>query len=85
MAHFGAGFAPKGIRGDRSLLLFPNGFDHSIMRWRNGLLDLSSIANTSVSHGIGNPTILRQVQAVRCSSALRESRSRSPLLTARAV
>jgi hypothetical protein len=32
----------------------PNG-GHSIMRWRNGLLDLSSIAKTPVSHGVGTP------------------------------
>src|ERR1700722_4475057 len=38
----------------------------SIMRWRNGLMGLSSIAKAPVSHGVQNPMILRQSDASRC-------------------
>src|SRR3984885_13322349 len=38
----------------------------SIMRWRNGLMGLSSIAKAPVSHGVQNPMILRQSDALRC-------------------
>ena len=36
------------------------------MRWRNGLMGLSSIAKAPVSHGVQNPMILRQSDASRC-------------------